>query len=66
MTLDQFLAVQGITYRRAREWQVHFDGLAEAIKAEGFDAQATHLHAIGARVWAMADRYIDSVFERVG
>lgn len=65
MTIDQFLAQQGIIYRRAREWQNRFNGMADSAAFMGCPSEAQKLRAIGERAWVVAERLVDNVFERV-
>ncbi len=65
MKLVDFIEAQGRTYRRAMALQSRMDELARDTAAQGNEQEAEKLRAIGARVWLVADRYIDAMFARV-
>ncbi len=58
LTANEWLALVGRTYRRARALQKHMDELATV---SGNPA----LKNIGARVWEIAERYVDQQSERI-
>lgn len=65
MTASEALGVQSRTYRRARALQARMNELASLATLEGRPAEGEKLRAIGARVWLVADRYVEAVFAGV-
>ncbi len=65
MTIDQFVARQGLIYQRARVLQRRFDGMAACAVQVGCADEAARLRAIGQRAWVLADQLIDRAFLQV-